>query len=155
MYLSQVGFDFIKHFEGLRLKAYRDGGGVWTIGYGHTKTAKPGMTISQEWAEKLLIEDVWFFERGVETLVTVDLSQPQFDALVSFSFNVGLDQDDDLTAEGLGDSTLLRKLNGLDYIGAAEEFLRWNKDNGKVVAGLTRRRKAERDLFLSGTGAGG
>lgn len=148
MFLSKRGFDFIRQWEGLRLKAYKDGGGVWTVGYGHTKGVYPGQVITQDIANTLLIEDVWYFEQGVNDLVKVHLTQNQFDALVSFSFNVGLDIDEDTKAEGLGDSTLLRKLNSKDYVGAADEFLKWNKDNGKVVAGLTNRRKAERELFL-------
>jgi lysozyme len=149
-YLSKAGFDFIKGWEGCRLKSYKDGGGVWTIGYGHTKGAREGQVISQLLADDLLIEDVYYFEVGVNDLVKVPLTQAQFDALLSFSFNVGLDQDPDDIAEGLGDSTLLRKLNKGDYENAGLEFLRWDKDNGKVVKGLTRRRKAESNLFLHG-----
>jgi lysozyme len=150
LYLSRPGFDFIKRWEGCRLRSYKDGGGVWTVGYGHTKNAGPGQVISQQTAEDLLMEDVWYFEVGVRDLVKLALSQCQFDALVSFAFNVGLDQDADDKAEGLGDSTLLRKLNNKDIEGAASEFLKWNKDNGKVIKGLTNRRIAERLLFLEG-----
>lgn len=148
MYVSKQGLDLIKKFEGLRLKAYLCPSGVWTIGYGHTKGVYPGMVITEELADKFLIDDVWYFERGVESLVKVPLTQGQFDALVSFSFNVGLDIDDDNIAEGLGDSTLLRKLNSGDYAGAADEFPKWNKSRGRVVRGLTLRRSAERALFL-------
>lgn len=151
LYLSKKGFDFIKGWEALRLKAYLDGGGVWSIGWGHTKGVREGLVITREDAEDFLIEDVWYFETGVRDLVKVPLTQEQFDALVSFSFNVGLDQDEDDKAEGLGDSTLLKKLNKGDYEGAADELPKWNKDNGKVVRGLTRRRAAERTLFLEGS----
>ena len=150
LYLSKKGFDFIKGFESLRLKAYRDAVGVWTIGYGSTSGVKEGQIITREEAEDLLIHDVWFFEVGVRDLVKVPLTQEQFDALVSFAFNVGLDQDEDDKAEGLGDSTLLKKLNKGDYQGAGDQFLLWNKAGGKVLRGLTRRREAERLLFLEG-----
>lgn len=150
LFLSKKGFDFIRLWEGCKLKAYQDGGGVWTIGYGNTKYAKQGLVISQALADDFLMEDVYYFENGVNDLVKVPLVQTQFDALVSFAFNVGLDQDPDDKAEGLGDSTLLRKLNAGDWRGAGLEFLRWDKDNGKVVRGLTKRRQAESKLFLEG-----
>jgi lysozyme len=148
MYISKQGLDLIKQFEGLRLKAYLCPAGVWTIGYGHTKGVYPGMVITEELADKFLIDDVWQFEREVESLVQVPVTQGQFDALVSFAFNVGSDIDEDTIAEGLGDSTLLRKLNRGDYAGAADEFPKWNKSRGRVVRGLTVRRSAERALFL-------
>jgi lysozyme len=148
MYISKQGLDLIKKFEGLRLKAYLCPAGVWTIGYGHTKGVYPGMVITEELADKFLIDDVWQFEREVESLVHVPITQGMFDALVSFAFNVGSDIDEDNIAEGLGDSTLLRKLNSGDYAGAADEFPKWNKSRGRVVRGLTVRRSAERALFL-------
>src|SRR5690606_20728399 len=111
MYISKQGLELIKQFEGLRLKAYKCPSGIWTIGYGHTKGVYPGMTITEELADKFLVDDIWYFERDVESLVKVPLTQGQFDALVSFAFNVGSDIDDDDIAEGLGDSTLLKKLN--------------------------------------------
>lgn len=139
---SQEGVDLIKAFEGRRLRAYRCSAGVWTIGYGHTGDVKPGDRISPDKAEKLLREDLRKFEDGVSIRVQVPLTQNQFDALVSFSFNVGIG--------ALGRSTLLKKLNKKDYRGAANEFRKWNKGGGRVLAGLVRRRKAERALFLSG-----
>ncbi len=150
LYLSRQGFEFIKRWEGLRLKSYKDLGGVYTIGYGHTRRAGPGQVISKQLAEDLLLEDIWYFEVGVRDLVKVPISQFQFDALVSFAFNVGLDRDADTKAEGLGDSTLLKKLNLKDVEGAGAEFLKWNKAGGKPVKGLTNRRMAERLLFLEG-----
>ena len=148
MKISSAGEALIKSFESCRLTAYRDGGGVLTIGWGHTgDEVVPGLTITQSQADALFDDDIARFERGVAALVTVPLTQGQFDALVSFSYNVGLDQDEDTKAEGLGDSTLLRKLNAEDYAGACAEFPKWNKDNGKVVNGLIRRRKAEAELF--------
>ena len=146
MQTSEKGIALIKQFEGCRLTAYQDSVGVWTIGYGWTKPVdgKPiraGMTIKQETAERLLKTGLVSYENDVSRLVKVDLTQGQFDALVSFTYNLG--------ARSLSTSTLLRKLNAGDYAGAADEFLRWNKAGGKVLNGLTRRREAERALFLS------
>ena len=140
MKISQKGLDLIKNFEGLELKAYKDSVGILTIGYGSTGShVKSGMTITAEQAEELLKQDVSRFEKGVNDLVKVSLTQNQFDALVSFSFNLGLGN--------LKSSTLLKKLNASDYTGAVNEFLRWNRAGGKVLNGLTRRRQAEKDMF--------
>ena len=142
MKISQKGVDLIKSFEGLELKAYKDSVGVLTIGWGSTGShVTVGMTITKEQAEKLLKKDLERFEKGVSDLVKVPLNQNQFDALVSFSFNLGLGS--------LKSSTLLKKLNSSDYSGAANEILRWNRAGNKVLAGLTRRRLAEKELFLS------
>ena len=146
MQTSDKGIALIKQFEGCKLTAYQDSVGVWTIGYGWTKPVdgKPiraGMTINQETAERLLKTGLVSYESDVSRLVKVGLTQEQFDALVSFTYNLG--------ARSLSTSTLLRKLNAGDYAGAADEFLRWNKAGGKVLNGLTRRREAERALFLS------
>lgn len=146
MQTSDKGISLIKQFEGCKLTAYQDSVGVWTIGYGWTKPVdgKPiraGMTIKQETAERLLKTGLVSYESDVSRLVKVGLTQGQFDALVSFTYNLG--------ARSLSTSTLLRKLNAEDYAGAADEFLRWNKAGGKVLNGLTRRREAERALFLS------
>lgn len=150
MKTSGRGRALIKSFESCSLTAYKDGGGVWTIGWGHTgPEVKPGLTITQDAADGLFEDDLRSFEEGVLRLVRVPLTQGQFDALVSLAYNCGLDEDEDTKAEGLGDSTLLRKLNQGDFEGAANEFKKWNKDNGKVVAGLVRRRAAETELFRS------
>ncbi|HAV2174444.1 TPA: lysozyme [Enterobacter cloacae] len=146
MQTSEKGIAVIKQFEGCKLTAYQDSVGVWTIGYGWTqpvdgKPIRAGMTIKQETAERLLKTGLVSFESDVSRLVKVGLTQGQFDALVSFTYNLG--------ARSLSTSTLLRKLNAGDYAGAADEFLRWNKAGGKVLNGLTRRREAERALFLS------
>lgn len=149
MQISDNGFELIKRFEGCSLAAYPDpasGGEPWTIGYGwtHPVDGRPiyaGMTIKQETAERLLKIGLVSYENDVSRLVKVGVTQGQFDALVSFTYNLG--------ARSLSTSTLLRKLNSGDYAGAADEFLRWNKANGKVLNGLTRRREAERALFLS------
>lgn len=142
MKTSQKGIDLIKSFEGLELKAYKDSVGIWTWGYGSTGPhVTPDKVGTKEEAEQLLKKDLERFEKGVSDLVKVPLSQNQYDSLVSFSFNLGL--------SNLKSSTLLKKLNASDYIGASKEFERWNRAGGKVLAGLTRRRIAERDLFLS------
>ncbi|WP_394119316.1 lysozyme [Enterobacter soli] len=146
MRTSDKGIALIKEFEGCKLTAYQDSVGVWTIGYGWTqpvdgKPIRAGMTIKQETAERLLKTGLVSYESDVSRLVKVELTQGQLDALVSFTYNLG--------ARSLSTSTLLRKLNAGDYAGAAEEFLRWNKAGGKVLNGLTRRREAERALFLS------
>lgn len=131
----------IKTAEGLRLTAYKDGGGVWTIGYGHTGSdVREGLTIPLSEAERLLTRDLRVAEGHVNDAVKVKLTQNQFDALVSFVYNVG--------GGAFRSSTLLKLLNAGDYEGAANQFPRWNKDNGKVVNGLTNRRHEERELFL-------
>ncbi|RMA89436.1 MULTISPECIES: lysozyme [Enterobacter] len=146
MQTSDKGISLIKQFEGCKLTAYQDSVGVWTIGYGWTqpvdgKPIRAGMTIKQETAERLLKTGLVSYESDVSRLVKIGLTQGQFDALVSFTYNLG--------ARSLSTSTLLRKLNAGDYAGAADEFLRWNKAGGKVLNGLARRREAERALFLS------
>ncbi|MBJ8746030.1 lysozyme [Citrobacter farmeri] len=146
MQTSDKGIAMIKQFEGCKLTAYQDSVGVWTIGYGWTqpvdgKPIRAGMTIKQETADRLLKTGLVSYESDVSRLVKVGLTQGQFDALVSFTYNLG--------ARSLSTSTLLRKLNAGDYAGATDEFLRWNKAGGKVLNGLTRRREAERALFLS------
>ncbi len=141
MKINEKGLQLIKDAEGLRLRAYDDGFGVLTIGYGYTKGVFEGMTITQEEAEELLIEDIRYFERRVTEVVKVPITSNQFSALVSFTFNLG--------ETSLRLSTLLNKLNNGDYLRAADEFLRWNKVDGVAVEGLTRRREAERKLFLT------
>lgn len=139
MQISKAGLDLIKQFEGLYLNAYRCPAGVPTIGYGHTAGVAMGQTITQQQADDYLRRDVRQFERAVSRLARVPLTQGQFDALVSFAFNLG---------EGaLAQSTLLRLLNAGDYAGAAAQFDRWNKAGGRVLPGLVRRRAAERALF--------
>lgn len=140
MKTSQKGIDLIKQFEGCRLSAYKCPANVWTIGYGHTYGVKEGQTISQKQADKFLKDDLKSFEAAVTNYVKVPLSQNQFDALVSFSFNVG--------SEALRTSTLLKLLNQGKYSEAAEQFDRWVYASGKKLAGLVRRRKAEKELFL-------
>jgi len=149
MQTSDEGIALIKDFEGCWLTAYPDpgtGGAPWTIGYGWTlpvdgKPVRPGMTIDQATADRLLKTGLVSYEKDVLKIVKVKLTQGQFDALVSFAYNIG--------SRALSTSTLLKKLNAGDIKGAADEFLRWNKAGGKVLNGLTRRREAERALFLS------
>ncbi|WP_181891019.1 lysozyme [Citrobacter portucalensis] len=149
MQTSEKGIKNIKNFEGCSLTAYPDpgtGGAPWTIGYGWThpvdgKPIKPGVTIKQETADRLLKTGLVSYENDVLKMAKGKLTQGQFDALVSFAYNVG--------SRALSTSTLLKKLNDGDIKGAADEFLRWNKAGGKVLNGLTRRREAERALFLS------
>lgn len=146
MKTSEAGKNIIKGYESLSLHAYICPAGVLTIGWGHTgKDVYQGMVISESTAEALLSKDLIRFENSVSALVTVPLSQNQFDALISFTFNLG--------AKSLESSTLLKLLNSKDYKGAAEQFPRWNKGkvNGKltVINGLVKRRETERQLFLS------
>lgn len=146
MQTSKNGFDLIKRFEGCELTAYQDSVGVWTIGYGWTQQVNgvpvgAGMTITQSTADKLLSSGIAQYEQAVNRLVTVAITQNQFDALVDFVYNLG--------AAAFESSTLIKKLNDGDYVGAADEFPRWNKAGGKVLSGLTKRRAAERELFLS------
>ena len=146
MQISDRGIALIKEFEGCSLTAYHCSAGVLTIGYGWTqsvdgKKITRGMVIDAETAERLLRAGVVQFEQGVNQLVKVAITQNQFDALVSFAYNLG--------TRSLSTSTLLRKLNAGDKAGAADEFLKWNKAGVKTLAGLVRRRQAERALFLS------
>lgn len=134
------GLLLIKSFEGLRLRAYRDAVGIWTIGYGTTRGVRPDMTISQEQAVKFLQEDLERFEKSINDAVRVPINDNQFSALASFTYNVG--------SGAFRGSTLLRLLNRGDIRGAAAQFPRWNKAGGRTLAGLTRRRNAERLLFL-------
>jgi len=145
MKTSANGINMVCGFEGLRLKAYDDGVGVWTIGFGTIKypngvRVKKGDTCTESQAEEYLRNDLVVFENAINRLVKATLNQNQFDALSSFTYNLG---------EGnLSKSTLLKKLNAKDYKGAAAEFPKWNKAGGRVLAGLVKRRKAEMELFL-------
>lgn len=140
MNTSQDGIDLIKKFEGCKLKAYQDSVGVWTIGYGSTLGIKEGMRITQEQADDYLRQDLEDSESAVKRLIAVPLTQNEFDALVSFTFNLG--------AGNLSRSTLRNKLNGHDKAGAADEFPKWVNAGGKPLKGLVRRRNAERAMFL-------
>ena len=141
MQTSQRGIDLIKSFEGLRLRAYRDAGGILTIGYGHTgRDVIEGLAISQTQAEELLRGDLMRFEDGVRKQAGA-ATPNQFDAMVSLAFNIGV--------TAFANSTLVRKHREGDHPGAADEFLRWNRAGGRPLSGLTRRRQAERRLYLA------
>lgn len=143
MKTSQAGIDLIKKFEGCRLEAYKCPAGVWTIGYGHTAGVTGGQQISKAQAEAYLHTDLEKYEKNVEKYArTYRWTQNEFDAMVSFSYNLG--SIDKLTANGTRSKAVV-----------AEKILLYNKANGKVLEGLTRRRQAERELFLSGLSANG
>ena len=137
---SDEGVALTKSFEGLRLEAYQDCAGVWTVGYGHTGPGiAEGMTVNDAEAEVLLRSDLEEAVRCVNRRVTEKIVQSQFDAMVDFCFNVG--------RRNFLQSTLLRKVNFGDFAGAEAQFGLWVHAGGAVVAGLVRRRKAEAELF--------
>lgn len=140
MITSEAGLLLIKKFEGLRLEAYKCPAGVWTIGYGSTSNVFPGLKITEAEADARLKQDVQTSEKCVNQSVHVPITQYQFDALVSFTLNLGCGR--------LRNSTLLGLLNAGEDTEAAEQFLRWNKAGGVELAGLTKRREAEKDMFL-------
>ena len=134
------GLALIKKFEGCELKAYQCSAGVWTIGYGHTKDVVEGMEITQEQAEQMLVDELHEYESYINKYVTVALSQNQFDALVSWVYNLG--------PANLRASTMLKVLNSGEYEDVPAQMKRWNKAGGKVLEGLIRRREAEACLFV-------
>lgn len=150
---NAAGLKIIKSSEGLELQAYICPAGVPTIGRGSTlwfdnKPVRLGQTCTVEQADKLFERDLARFETDVSELITAPTSDNQFSALVSFAHNCGSDRDGDGIAEGLGDSTLLRKHNAGDYQGAKQEFARWVKDDkGKALPGLVKRRALEAELY--------
>lgn len=141
---SSKGYNLIKKFEGLATSAYKCPAGVLTIGYGHTgKDVIKGMVITELYADELLKADVAKLEHSLIKALNADeivVNQNQFDALISFSYNLGLTR--------LVNSTLWRYLKEGNVKAAAGQFIRWNKANGKVLQGLTYRREAEAKLFL-------
>ena len=140
MKLGPQGAALIKDYEKCRLSAYLPtADDVPTIGYGHTRGVSMGDTCTQAQADAWFLEDVAWAEDCVNEAVKVELTQQQFDACVSLCFNIG--------CRGFKTSTLVRKLNEGDVAGASLQFLRWDKQRGKVLAGLTRRRMAEVKLF--------
>mgnify|MGYP001393036291 FL=1 len=139
MGISEEGKNLIKKFEGCELEAYKCAAGVWTIGYGHIKTAVEGMKIDQATANELFDEEMGEYETYVNTAVNVPLSQNQFDALVSWVFNLG--------NGNLNASTMLKVINSGDHAGVPAQIKRWNKAGGKVLDGLVRRREAEALLY--------
>ena len=151
---SKACFDLIKQFEGFRTKAYLCPAGLLTIGYGHTGAdVLPGMRITEAQGDDLLRKDVAKFAAMVEKSLTAKVSQGQFDALVSFCFNTGPGKagvkDGLITLKNGNPSSLLRKTNSGDKLGAAAEFDKWTKANGQELRGLVARREAEQRLYLS------
>ena len=139
MNISQEGLSLIKKFEGCELEAYQCAAGVWTIGYGSTKDVKEGDTLTQKEADNLLLHEMQEYEGYIKELIKVPLKQNQFDALVSWVFNLG--------PANLKASTMLKFLNAGDYHLIPSQIKRWNKANGKVLEGLIRRREAEALMF--------
>ena len=145
MVVSLFGIDLICGFEGLRLKAYDDGVGVWTIGFGTTVypngiRVKKGDTCTEAQAKAYMVYDLKKFESAVNNAVTVPLNQNQFDALVSLTYNIG--------PSAFSKSTLVKKLNAGDIRGAAEQFDVWVNAGGKRMQGLANRRAKEKEVFL-------
>ena len=142
MKTGENGIELIKQFEGCKLTAYLCPAKVLTIGYGHTHNVKKGQIITQLEADNLLKEDLTTFEKGITTLVRSNINQNQFDALVSFAFNLGL--------ANFKSSTLLKKVNANpNDTTIKNEFSKWNKGGGKILAGLIKRRESEAELFCS------
>ena len=141
--ITSKSLDLVKHFEGCKLSAYKCPAGVWTIGYGHTAGVKQGDTCTQMQADLWLKNELAAQERTINEFVIVKITQNQRDALASFIYNVG--------PGAFKNSTLARKLNNGDYVGAAAEFAKWTKAGGKTLPGLISRRAAERALFESKT----
>lgn len=139
MTYSKTGIQLTERFEGCRLAAYPDTGGVWTIGYGHTHGVHEGMTCTREQAEAWLREDIRLAADAVNRLVSVLLKQSEFDALVDFVFNLG--------SGAFARSTMLEDLNAGNFAAAALQFPLWNRDAGRVLAGLLHRRLAEEAEF--------
>lgn len=151
--ITQEGINLIKSFESCRLKSYLDSKKIPTIGWGNTfyengTSVKLGDTITQERADRLFLNILSIFDKGVDQLVTSNINDNQKAALVSFAYNVGLDIDADTKAEGLGDSTLLKKVNvnPNDPL-IRNEFMKWVNKGSSFEKGLTRRREAEWKLY--------
>lgn len=144
-YIIDEAKKLIKDSEGLSLKAYLCPANKWTIGYGHTANVKKGDTCTDEQADEFLAYDINYFIEKILKMVKVDISDNQMIALVDFVFNLG--------EYSLSKSKLLLKINAKDFVGASEEFLKWNKAtvNGKLteLKGLTIRREKEKKIFLS------
>ena len=142
MNISTPGIDLIKAFEGCKLEAYQCSGNVWTIGFGHTRHVEEGDKITQKVADYFLEYDLAMVETHCKRLITVPLKQHQWDAIVSWCYNLG--------CGNLRASTMLRVINAGEMDKVSEQIVRWDKVKGKPLAGLTRRRLAEALLFDSG-----
>ena len=139
MNVSQNCVELIKYFEGFEDTAYLCPANVWTIGYGRTRNVKEGDRITEPQAERDLLEELEEFKHQVLHSVKVELTQNELDALTSWTYNLGVGN--------LKSSTLLKKLNAGSKDEVPAEMLRWNKASGKVLAGLTKRREAEAELW--------
>lgn len=133
--------NLVASFEGCKLTAYQDQRGIWTIGFGHTGDVNKGDTITADHAHVLLSNDLKIADKAVAAAVSVVVNQNEWDAMVSLAFNIG--------GSAFLHSTLVRLLNSQDFDGAGNQFLIWNKTNGFANPGLTRRRVAERKLFVT------
>lgn len=136
-----AAISLIKEFEGCALRPYQDLRGIWTVGYGHTHNVCADTVCTADDAEKMLSDDLRMVALQVDGLSLITLTDNQRCALISLVYNIGCGR--------FQVSTLLKKLNNRDLSGASDEFLVWDKINGKPCDGLLRRRKAERELFLS------
>jgi len=145
MQASPAAIDLIKRFESLRLEAYLCPAGVWTIGWGHTAGVCPGMRITEAQAEAFLRGDIAQVESSLSSAIRVPLTQGQHDALVSLCFNL---RGGAWSLSKIA-PRLVAKLDSGDGAGAADELLDINRSGGVVLPGLTRRRQAERELFLA------
>ena len=139
MKISEDGLELIKKFEGCETTAYQDSVGVWTIGFGHTKGVEEGQTCSIEDAESMLADEMDEYEGYINNMVKVDLQQHEFDALVAWVYNLG--------PTNLGESTMLKVLNGGQFDRVPDEMNRWTRAGGKILEGLVRRRQAESLMF--------
>jgi lysozyme len=139
MKISEDGLELIKKFEGCETTAYQDSVGVWTIGFGHTKGVEEGQTCSVEDAESMLADEMDEYEGYVNNMVKVELQQHEFDALVAWVYNLG--------PTNLGESTMLKVLNGGQFDRVPDEMNRWTRAGGKILEGLVRRRQAESLMF--------
>ena len=139
MKISEDGLELIKKFEGCETTAYQDSVGVWTIGFGHTKGVEEGQTCSIEDAESMLADEMDEYEGYINNMVKVELQQHEFDALVAWVYNLG--------PTNLGESTMLKVLNGGQFDRVPDEMNRWTRAGGEILEGLVRRRQAESLMF--------
>ena len=139
MKISENGLELIKKFEGCETTAYQDSVGVWTIGFGHTKGVEEGQPCSIEDAESMLADEMDEYEGYINNMVKVELQQHEFDALVAWVYNLG--------PTNLGESTMLKVLNGGQFDRVPDEMNRWTRAGGEILEGLVRRRQAESLMF--------
>ena len=139
MKISENGLELIKKFEGCETTAYQDSVGVWTIGFGYTKGVEEGQTCSIEDAESMLADEMDEYEGYINNMVKVELQQHEFDALVAWVYNLG--------PTNLGESTMLKVLNGGQFDRVPDEMNRWTRAGGEILEGLVRRRQAESLMF--------